>query len=65
LRRPRYHSWPALESLNVQIEIQNVDFHTIVKIESGKTSNSTIDTVDTVKKISNALGTTIDNLIRK
>jgi len=36
-------------------------FHTIVKIESGETSNPTIDTV---KKISAALGININDLTK-
>ena len=42
-------------------KLADVAFHTIVKIESGETKNPTIDTV---KKISKALGVTIDNLLK-
>ncbi len=39
----------------------NLAFHTISKIESGSTPNPTIETV---KKIADALGVTIDDLIK-
>jgi len=39
----------------------NVAFHTIAKIEAGSTPNPTINTV---KKISGALNTLIDDLIK-
>lgn len=39
----------------------NLSFPTIVKIESGETPNPSIDTV---KKISSALGISIDDLIK-
>lgn len=40
----------------------NLAFHTIAKIEVGATPNPTIDTV---KKIADALGVTLDDLIQK
>lgn len=40
----------------------NLAFHTIAKIEAGSTPNPTIDTV---KKIADALGITLDDLIQK
>ncbi len=40
----------------------NLAFHTIAKIEAGSTPNPTIDTV---KKIADALGVTLDDLIQK
>jgi len=40
----------------------NLAFHTIAKIESGATPNPTIETV---KKIADALGVLIDDLIKK
>ena len=40
----------------------NLAFHTIAKIEAGSTPNPTIDTV---KKIADALGVTIDKLLLK
>lgn len=43
-------------------KLANVAFHTIVKIESGETGNPTIDTV---KKIANALRVSIDDLTKK
>jgi len=39
----------------------NLAFHTIVKIESGSTPNPTIDTV---KKIADALGVSLDVLMK-
>lgn len=39
----------------------NLAFHTIAKIEAGATPNPTIETV---KKIANALGISLDDLIR-
>ncbi len=42
-------------------KLADVAFHTIVKIESGDTPNPTIDTV---KKIANALGVSLDDLIK-
>ncbi|MCX5782000.1 MAG: helix-turn-helix transcriptional regulator [Elusimicrobia bacterium] len=39
----------------------NLAFHTIAKIEAGSTPNPTIDTV---KKIADALNVTIDDLIK-
>jgi transcriptional regulator with XRE-family HTH domain len=39
----------------------NLAFHTIAKIEAGSTLNPTIDTV---KKIADALGVSLDNLIK-
>ncbi len=38
-----------------------LSFHTIVKIESGDTENPTIDTV---KKIADAFGVTVDRLLK-
>lgn len=43
-------------------KLADVAFHTIVKIESGDTSNPTIDTV---KKIAVALGVSVDGLLKK
>lgn len=40
----------------------NLAFHTIAKIETGSTPNPTIDTV---KKIADALGVGVDDLIKK
>ena len=40
----------------------NLAFHTIAKIEAGATPNPTIDTV---KKIADALGISIDNLTKE
>jgi len=40
----------------------NLAFHTIAKIEAGTTPNPTIDTV---KKIADALGTSLDDLMKK
>jgi len=40
----------------------NLAFHTIAKIESGATPNPTIETV---KKIADALGVLIDDLMKK
>ena len=40
----------------------NLAFHTIAKIETGSTPNPTIDTV---KKIADALGVSLDDLISK
>jgi len=42
-------------------KLADVAFHTVVKIESGDTPNPTIDTV---KKISFALGVSIDDLMK-
>lgn len=39
----------------------NLAFHTIAKIEAGSTPNPTIDTV---KKIADALGITLDDLMK-
>ena len=39
----------------------NLAFHTIAKIEAGSTPNPTIDTV---KKIADALGVSLDDLMR-
>jgi transcriptional regulator with XRE-family HTH domain len=39
----------------------NLAFHTIAKIEAGSTPNPTIETV---KKIANALGVSLDDLIK-
>ena len=39
----------------------NLAFHTIAKIEAGSTPNPRIETV---KKIADALGVTLDNLIK-
>jgi len=39
----------------------NLAFHTIAKIEAGATPNPTINTV---KKIANALGASLDDLIK-
>ncbi len=39
----------------------NLAFHTIAKIEAGSTPNPTIDTV---KKIADALGVTLDDLMK-
>lgn len=39
----------------------NLAFHTIAKIEAGSTPNPTIDTV---KKIADALGVSLDNLMK-
>lgn len=41
-------------------KLADVAFHTVVKIESGNTPNPTIETV---KKIANALGVSIDELL--
>lgn len=43
-------------------KLADVAFHTITKIESGDTPNSTIDSV---KKIANALGVSVDDLLKK
>ena len=40
----------------------NLAFHTIAKIEAGATPNPTIETV---KKIADALGVSVDDLIQK
>ncbi|OGY09141.1 MAG: hypothetical protein A2782_03185 [Candidatus Blackburnbacteria bacterium RIFCSPHIGHO2_01_FULL_43_15b] len=42
-------------------KLADVAFHTVVKIESGDTPNPTIDTI---KKISAALGVSIDDLTK-
>ncbi|NLJ39633.1 MAG: helix-turn-helix transcriptional regulator [Candidatus Atribacteria bacterium] len=42
-------------------KLANVAFHTIVKIESGETTNPTIETV---KKIADALGVSLDDLMK-
>lgn len=42
-------------------KLADVAFHTIVKIESGETPNPTIETV---KKIADALGVSLDDLMR-
>lgn len=42
-------------------KLANVAFHTITKIESGDTPNPTIETV---KKIADALGVSIDDLMK-
>jgi len=42
-------------------KLADVAFHTIVKIESGDTPNPTIETV---RKIADALGVSIDDLIK-
>jgi len=42
-------------------KLADVAFHTIVKIESGETPNPTIETV---KKIANALGVSLDDLMK-
>lgn len=42
-------------------KLADVAFHTIVKIESGETPNPTIETV---RKIANALGVSIDDLMK-
>ena len=39
----------------------NISFHTISKIEAGSTPNPTIDTV---KKIADALGVSLDDLMK-
>jgi transcriptional regulator with XRE-family HTH domain len=39
---------------------QDLAFHTVAKIETGATPNPTIDTV---KKIANALNVSLDNLM--
>ena len=43
-------------------KLADVAFHTIVKIESGDTPNPTIETV---RKIADALGVSIDDLTKK
>ena len=43
-------------------KLADVAFHTIVKIESGDTSNPTIETV---RKIADALGVSIDDLMKQ
>lgn len=43
-------------------KLAGMTFHTITKIESGATPDPRIETV---KKIANALGVSIDNLMRK
>ena len=43
-------------------KLADVAFHTIVKIESGDTPNPTIETV---RKIADALGVTLDDLLKK
>ena len=40
----------------------NLAFHTVAKIETGATPNPTIETV---KKIADALGVSLDNLMEK
>jgi len=40
----------------------NISLHTITKIETGDTPNPT---VDTMKRIADALGVTIDDLIKE
>lgn len=40
----------------------DISFHTITKIETGDTPNPT---VDTMKRIADALGVTIDDLIKE
>ena len=42
-------------------KLADVAFHTIVKIESGDTPNPTIETV---RKIADALGVSIDDLMK-
>jgi len=42
-------------------KIADISFHTITKIETGDTPNPT---VDTMKKIADALGVTIDDLMK-
>jgi len=42
-------------------KLADVAFHTIVKIESGKTPNPTIETV---RKIAHSLGVSIDDLMK-
>jgi transcriptional regulator with XRE-family HTH domain len=42
-------------------KLADVAFHTIVKIESGETPNPTIETV---RKIADALGISIDDLMK-
>ncbi len=42
-------------------KLADVAFHTITKIESGNTPNPTIDTV---KKIADALGVSLDDLMK-
>ena len=42
-------------------KLADVAFHTIVKIESGETPNPTIETV---KKIADALGISLDDLMK-
>lgn len=42
-------------------KLANVAFHTITKIESGDTPNPTIETV---KKIADALGVSVDDLMK-
>jgi len=42
-------------------KLANVAFHTVVKIESGETPNPTIETV---KKIADALGVSLDDLMK-
>lgn len=43
-------------------KIADISFHTITKIETGDTPNPT---VDTMKRIADALGVTIDDLIKE
>ncbi len=43
-------------------KLADVAFHTITKIESGDTPNPT--TIETVKKIANALGVSLDDLMK-
>lgn len=42
-------------------KLADISFHTITKIETGDTPNPT---VDTMKKIADALGVTIDDLMK-
>lgn len=43
-------------------KLADISFHTITKIETGDTPNPT---VDTMKRIADALGVTIDDLIKE
>lgn len=55
--------YPKLASISQDVLSKKADlaFHTIAKIEAGSTPNSTIDTV---KKIADALSVSIEDLIK-
>jgi transcriptional regulator with XRE-family HTH domain len=59
IRRYRLQKGLSMDRLS---KLANVAFHTITKIESGNTPNPTISTI---KKIADALGVKIDNLVRE